>query len=517
MERSTSRLVLAIGFAGTAALSLSIHGCVRGPHKISSTLPENVSGADEPLPHGEEDAQTARFADTEGPLLASETETRFHPIVRVSHAVSRQAEATSEGLLGTLLKRRRREQNFDAAQGDPFLVSAEAAAKPTAAGPPGTPGDQSPTEQGRATNAEAGTVRFTKDFDARLARLREELNELDEQATAATESPKSGSARPDWALTPETTQPSLSQRPHGASASVAEMALTPPQQAETVVAGTSSTATEDDTDRPTETIRRTSQEGETGSDRAKSSASATALWGEKEQVARNAGWTDSPGNEDVELVHATEAAAAPEEPLVSDGGVRLLAPIDDSVPAASDERFERIRTGTMHRGRPETDFMSGFTWPDEPGPAGHLSVLKHAESTKPPVMDVGARVSREISLLAGDGSSSRFSNVGPRRVRSVESRSADNWLTPTASTTRETAAEDCQPVQVAAAPPLLLESEAVASPERQRGAGNNATGNNKRVRSRWASQMPWFIGGLILLLAAMRLISRKTPSRTAAM
>ncbi len=516
IERSTSRLVLAIGFATTSVLSLSVHGCVRGPHEISSKLQENMSGVDESLPQGEWDEDTAQAADDEGPLLASDTETRFHPIVRVSRGDSRHEGVESEGLLGTILNRRRREQDLGAALGDPFLASTEQPAESVAAGPPGTSGDQSQSEQRQATSTHGSQARFTKDFDARLARLREELNGLDEQATADIETEESPSDRPFWAHTPETPQSPPSQSPHGAAAPVAETARSATRRAESVVAKQDSAATENDTDRLIEKLPRTSREGETGGDRANSSPSVDAHFGEMEKAAQNVGWTDSPEDEDVELVHATEAVATREEPITSDGGVRLLAPIDDSFSAASDELVERIRTGTMRRNRPGTDFMSGFTWPDEPGRVDGLSVLKHAESTNPPVMDGDSGAAHAISLLANDGHSSRFSNVGSRQMRILEPRSADNWLTPAPSTTRSAEVEDREPVQVAGAPPLLLELETAASPQQQRGSGSKAPLRAKGVRSGWASQIPWFIGGLILLLAAMRLISRKAPPKTSA-
>lgn len=584
-RRAASPILVALCVVTAAVFSVSTVGCVRSPREVVSSLRGRV--ADEAPDEAEAVASGSSVAPADYALVDSSSDSAIRTVgfrqqaaasdvVRAgSSAPPPRARRQSENLLDTILKRR--QQDLEASEPDSSLASTTTnQAQPQHSTATHRQITGSPQSSRESAIDPTAPNQFAGDFDARLARLREELKSDRIQTAAGSSAQTDSPAIPFWAQSQSgstadrqndtvSTPASGQSKPRLPWTESTAADLSPPADAEEAKEQIQTLLTESQNHwehtRFHEAHEKAVQAQELAvSNRLTFSPSeldpgevaeqiataiklqapaedALSIPGESSEqpvnlaVIADVKQTDQsviPAPDVTSLDHAVAgaeiessslvepAAAFATERLVSDGGVQLLPPVADTLPSQTAPATEESELGFLrHRDAIKSAFAS-LDRPDPGSSPGPVPFAKESDSTGPALLQNRGQNLRPLPLLSAPPKTEIVAAEKPPAPSNSMQIAAGEWPRFSNPSTAPTASESPQPLRIAQAPPILLDREAGtdshSEPVATAGLHRPSHGASGSP-SHWSTQALWIIGGILLLIIAMRLTSW-TPSET---
>ncbi len=195
-------------------------------------------------------------------------------------------------------------------------------------------------------------------------------------------------------------------------------------------------------------------------------------------------------------------------------GVNLLPPSSDDFPSdaegsqwASPASSEMTGTDSHHE---SSNAIVNLAWPDDTNPPSNNNVRSFGNG--PALVRYDTEAHNPTDLSTAEESEDFLAHVAANRDRVLQSE-RPQWPTLPAPNTSRSNQRDGRSEQVAVAPPILLgvndtnpSTVAAAAP------GSTTPTTNAPLASVWYSRPLWFVGGLVLLMLSMRLLSRRSTT-----
>ncbi|MGE0374471.1 MAG: hypothetical protein AB7I48_19880 [Planctomycetaceae bacterium] len=461
-------------------------------------------------------------ADPDGPLLASQSETSVRLAGFRQRSVDPEtvsAQPQSERRLDSILTRRRQEHISESLSSDPFLASTTKSAGVTARQEP--PSSRMNSVQAGSHDPvvdRPGVNRFTSEFDTQMTRIRDELDSRGERAFTSTRTKQDAAAGTFWADLPGTS--TVSANPPAASSTHTSAADDNHAHSPLV----HKTGAGSDTERLFETAREQAQEESLTRSQPQEtepidahapSASDIVTSVAFEDLTPTRGSADSKGMITGEPLPAVgREEVIPVESISSNGGVTLLSPIADTFPSDTEDALHLPRAGVTPTSDPVMLAIARLARPNR-------SRTIHDSTAEVPTSGDGLEIpdsARETE------SPSRTNNPGQDAellTSVVASRDRSMWFeateraVPAAVNSFAVERQAAEPISVTPAPPLLMQTDLLVdqgSPSVPADRSLLRSGSGLISRSRWSSPGAWCMGGLVLLLVALRLMTRKTSA-----
>ncbi|MBX3439951.1 MAG: hypothetical protein KF861_20845 [Planctomycetaceae bacterium] len=553
-DRYLPRTLIAVSLCGMFAAATVLPGCVRNPWTVATGGQGRVVASESQVERTaawNSDGKSPAEQNASGAVIAATSTTTIRPL-HLGPAAPPAEGAGTESRLDAVLNQRRRDQMLMAESNVRRTVPAARAAEvppQTSARPerlnPWEPQisarERARLEQERrfaVTQTSASqpapaivvqhqppptqnsTNRFSKDFDVRLDTLRQELNAREGKHRYAGKATEETDSTPFWAdVASRPATPSSARgferetKPATADASTLfEHEPTTPPQHHDPVDNQAHVDSEHKREAHQKTVRLATIDLPAASDaeaggpqrsqpelppdtKSKSRTSVpTFSWDDEIAIVPDA---SSP-------VEQTSAEA--EHRLISNGGVRLLPPVEDTLTADFSETFDQTRAQEDRRSIPAARHGMRFSWPTEIAPS--------ANAADPPATDLlgPERIDRTSDHARPIGPSTQpapeiLLNRGSHRPRFTEHADLENPV----SGMQLAEYRPLSPVHVAQAPPLAMTGDA---PSRAGGMhASNDSASSKSILgampdARWRLPLLGIFGGMIVMLAAFRLFSR---------